>query len=550
MISDRFEKLERIGKGAYAKVYKCKDTKNNEIVALKKYSESEFEGVSISRIRELACLKACDHPNIIPMLWYDNDFKYIVIPHYQQDLREFRVAHANDLNEILIANISKQILEGVYYLHSKGIMHRDIKSQNILITGNEGNYKISIIDMGLCRDVSIVDKNYQKSPVVCTLHYRPPEILLGQKCYGYEVDMWSVGCVIMELMTKCILFPMGYGDPETDILYGIFQLLGSPSTDYTKNNYWPGVSKLPKYRKDWPTWSGNFDTKIGKEWDPNLIKLVKGLLKLDPSKRLLSHEALNNSFISGGGPPPEENINNKQPIIDFRVKYMENMTTSSHLDLSKCLDNQENINVKMRIIMLDWLAEVCIVHHLQPVTYLRAQNIIDRYLMNNNAKRSNLQLIGITALAIASKMEEVKVIDFYELRDICDTFDATDHTYSIKQIEEMELSILRSLKLELYVPITPNYLHDYSDKMKLTNSQKLDAILFLCLATLNIKLMKYHPAILTLCSCICATNQTISYEEDDMNECLNIMTEWSKNWYIENPYLNKKGILNLVTRGK
>lgn len=120
----------------------------------------------------------------------------------------------------------KQILEGVAYLHENGILHRDLKPDNILISF-EGCIKIT--DFDLAREI-----DYQKpmSRGVATIYYRPPEIFFGETHYDFAVDMWSVGCILAELILREPIFK---GRNEIDVLFKIEETMGSPDVNLNQN---------------------------------------------------------------------------------------------------------------------------------------------------------------------------------------------------------------------------------------------------------------------------------------------------------------------------
>ena len=108
-----------------------------------------------------------------------------------------------------------QLLGAVEYIHSHGIAHRDLKTENIMLD-SDGNLKLA--DFGLARTVGVPMRTYTHE--VVTLWYRAPEILLGGKHYAPAVDMWSLGCIFAEMVTRKPLFP---GDSEIDELFKIFR---------------------------------------------------------------------------------------------------------------------------------------------------------------------------------------------------------------------------------------------------------------------------------------------------------------------------------------
>jgi serine/threonine protein kinase len=132
-----------------------------------------------------------------------------------------------------------QLLRGLHYCHSHRILHRDLKPQNLLI---DRTGRLTIADLGLSRVFGVPMRTYTHQ--VITLWYRAPEILLGSYHYSTAVDMWSVGCIMAEMMTFSPIFP---GESQIDELFRIFRTLGTPD-----ENVWPGISTLPDYNENFP----------------------------------------------------------------------------------------------------------------------------------------------------------------------------------------------------------------------------------------------------------------------------------------------------------
>lgn len=123
----------------------------------------------------------------------------------------------------------------------KGVVHRDLKPQNLLV-GRDGTLKIA--DFGLAR--AFVPPIRPFTHEVVTLWYRAPEILLGTKTYALPVDIWSVGTILAEMVTKRPLFP---GDSEIDEIFKIFRIMGTPNEET-----WPGVTSLQDWNESFPVW--------------------------------------------------------------------------------------------------------------------------------------------------------------------------------------------------------------------------------------------------------------------------------------------------------
>jgi len=200
-----------------------------------------------------------------------------------------------DLKSILNSNVNfsmpqikfimKQLIRGLKILHENWIIHRDLKTSNILLN-NRGIIKIC--DFGLARRHG--NKNNNLTQGVVTLWYRAPEILLGQIFYKTAVDVWSVGCIFGELILNDVLFP---GKTELDQLSKIFSLLGTPTTEI-----WIGLHLLPAFKKiKFPIQPFNY---LGKKFSSVLeldgIDLLQRFLTYDPVKRITLESALKHPF--------------------------------------------------------------------------------------------------------------------------------------------------------------------------------------------------------------------------------------------------------------
>lgn len=178
----------------------------------------------------------------------------------------------------------KQMLDGILYCHSNRVIHRDLKPQNLLIDSN-GNLKIA--DFGLARSFTVPLPSLTHE--VVTLWYRPPEIIMGQKIYTPSIDIWSIGCIFAEMITRKPLFP---ADSEIEMLFKIFNLLGTPDEEV-----WPGVTHLPNYKPTFPQFRGTgMDDIVQNDTQKQLLGLM---LRMDPLARYSAYEILNHEIFTG-----------------------------------------------------------------------------------------------------------------------------------------------------------------------------------------------------------------------------------------------------------
>jgi len=300
-IMENFQRIEKIGEGAYGIVFKAIDKITNEFVAMKKIRlDTESEGVPSTAMREISLLKELDHPAIVQLLdvVYSEKAMFLVFEHLDKDLkrhlddyvssrRQKDPRYVGGFPEPLARSYLRQIAEGLAYCHSHGVLHRDMKPQNLLID-YEGHIKLA--DFGLARMFKLPVRTFTHE--VITLWYRPPEILLGSKFYNAPVDLWSLGCIFSEMLTKIPLFP---GDSEIDQLFRIFRGLGTP-TEAT----WPGVYMLPEYKSAFPNWQGKDAYKIlpdSFEFEHNVKDILAKMLVYDPQRRISAMEALKHPYL-------------------------------------------------------------------------------------------------------------------------------------------------------------------------------------------------------------------------------------------------------------
>ncbi|XP_046553756.1 cyclin-dependent kinase 1-like [Haliotis rubra] len=283
-----YNKIEKIGEGTYGVVYKGRHKKTNRLVALKKIRlESEEEGVPSTAIREISLLKELAHPNIVcleDVLMQENKL-YLVFEFLSMDLKRYMdtIPSGQYMDKMLVKSYTYQILQGILFCHQRRVLHRDLKPQNLLID-SKGTIKLA--DFGLARAFGIPVRVYTHE--VVTLWYRAPEILLGSPRYSTPVDVWSIGCIFAEMVTKRPLF---HGDSEIDQLFRIFRTLTTPTEDT-----WPGVSNLPDYKPTFPAWKCNQLAGSVKQLDNMGLDLLQKTMVYDPATRISAKDALNHPY--------------------------------------------------------------------------------------------------------------------------------------------------------------------------------------------------------------------------------------------------------------
>ncbi|KAF7284515.1 cyclin-dependent kinase 20-like [Rhynchophorus ferrugineus] len=293
----------RAGEGAHGTVFKGFDLRSDKVVALKKIAINPDQGIPKNTLREICALRALKAKNIVKL--YDvtsmGSSVMLVMEYLPCSLQDV-IRNSNiDLNLPRIKSYSRMLLKGIYFMHKNHIMHRDIKPANLLISPSR---ELKIADFGLARIFnSEVSRLY--SHQVATRWYRAPELLYGSRTYKPSVDMWSVGCIIGEMVNRVPLFP---GETDIEQLAIVLSTLGTPTDES-----WPDLKKLPDYNKI------AFISSPGKRWsimlpsaDRPTLDLLKKLLLYDGNQRLSAKQALRHNFFSKE-PEPAELVNMPSP---------------------------------------------------------------------------------------------------------------------------------------------------------------------------------------------------------------------------------------------
>uniref|UniRef100_A0A8D3EA76 cyclin-dependent kinase n=1 Tax=Scophthalmus maximus TaxID=52904 RepID=A0A8D3EA76_SCOMX len=234
---ETYIKLDKLGEGTYATVFKGRSKLTDNLVALKEIRLEHEEGAPCTAIREVSLLKDLKHANIVTLhdIIHTEKSLTLVFEYLDKDLKQYMDDCGNILSMQNVKIFLFQILRGLAYCHRRKVLHRDLKPQNLLIN-DRGELKLA--DFGLARAKSVPTKTYSNE--VVTLWYRPPDVLLGSSEYSTQIDMWGVGCIFYEMAAGRPLFP---GSTVEDELHLIFRLLGTPTEDS-----WPGISSIDEFK--------------------------------------------------------------------------------------------------------------------------------------------------------------------------------------------------------------------------------------------------------------------------------------------------------------
>ncbi|EJU06207.1 Pkinase-domain-containing protein [Dacryopinax primogenitus] len=288
-----------VGEGTFGKVYKATDSATGVSVALKRIRmEAEKDGFPVTAMREIKILQALRHPNVVGLyeMMVAKGSVYMVFEYMEHDLLGVLSQSLFSFTDANLKSFSKQMLEGLAYLHHRGILHRDLKGSNILVN-KHGELKLA--DFGLARFYN-KRRRLDYTNRVITLWYRPPELLLGATEYQGEVDVWSAGCIIVELFNRGAPFR---GETEIDEIQSIFRIKGTP-----KLEDWPEVTELPWYEMLRPKQQlpDRFEETLKDALHmPGLMDLAQQMLRYNPRKRITAAEALDHPYFTSLLPAPQ-----------------------------------------------------------------------------------------------------------------------------------------------------------------------------------------------------------------------------------------------------
>ena len=241
-------------------------------------------------LREVKSLRKLSHPSIVKLkeVIRENDELFFVFEYLECNLYHVIKDRDRLLPEHKIRNWTYQILQGLAYVHKHGFFHRDMKPENILVTGD----RIKLADFGLAREIR---SRPPYTDYVSTRWYRAPEVLLRSPYYSAPIDMFAMGGIMAELYTLRPLFP---GSNEADELAKICSVMGTP----TQQTWGEGLKLGQAINYRFPNYAQVDLAKIITNASQEGLDLIQGMCQWDPYKRPTAVQALQSPYFQMGGP--------------------------------------------------------------------------------------------------------------------------------------------------------------------------------------------------------------------------------------------------------
>jgi serine/threonine protein kinase len=407
----------RIGKGSYSKVYEL-----GNIYAVKIFREDDND-----EITEIAiCRKLRGASNIMQVIdvGYKDGKPYMVMPLAESTLTNIIKFDQMTFDDKLLC--SYQIAKAVEYIHNLGILHRDIKPDNILVNVIDGDYETKLGDFGLSKDN--VHGELRSYNDAYSLYYRAPEVL-WEGMYSYPADIWALGCTIGDIFKGGILLNgmaiSGNDHPcVIDQSICILGYLGYPNKKECPGiHYWDVVSESPRVK------NGVFRKKPFPV-STNIQEFLDRILVYNPSKRMTASEIVRSDLFSplcSAGTASES-----MSILDRLIKYQEYAKA------------YQGIHRDSRNKIIDWIVESCYKFKLSMTTIAHAIHIYDSFisLLPSDTIIGNYQKYAAMCIYIAALFHESNVPIFpydYESITICNREDFNDAIYQILKGTDFKL---------------------------------------------------------------------------------------------------------------
>jgi len=463
-----------LGTGEFGKVFLY--TGPNREFAIKSLNgQSEPMGggglIRASTIREISALIRLKHPNVVSLIDIipTKSEIHLVMAKAEFDLFYYLNNGGFNLKAFKSAksendkSIAYQMISGVNYYLSRGIINRDLKPMNILIYA-DGTVKVA--DFGLSRPmISSFDSGATEDQY--TLWYRPPEVLFGGK-YTESADIWALGCTLYEIYTAKPLFREW---SQGSMIYRIFMEFGRLEC------LWPSIVDLPHWDNFKYISTNHTTNNIGLIEIPEIKSMIRGMLSINPELRTPLHTILKDSYFDSVRHPAED-------LVSY--SYIQILQQRSHRPISN-IKNPSLIDRQSVKIVLSWLQEVSEDLKLEKQTFFLAQILLNRYITKREVTRNKFQLVGSCCLILATLMMEVVCPSLYTILGYCAGL------YTDQETREMIMDINTTLGFDFIHTTSVDFLNVFISMGQYPEPVLNQSYLLLQILTIDDSFYEYTP---------------------------------------------------------
>jgi len=284
----KYKLISKKGEGTFSEVLKAQSIKSGKQFAIK-CMKNHFDSIDqVNNLREIQALKRiAGHPNIIKLheVLYDEPTGRLALVFELMDMNLYEAIKGlrHYLPDQKVKAYMYEMLKALDHMHRNGIFHRDVKPENLLLMDDE----IKLADLGSCRGI------YSRQPFteyISTRWYRAPECLLTDGFYNFKMDLFAAGCVAFEIVA---LFPLFPGQNEMDQIAKIHGVLGTPSPELLASRFKRNASHMDF---NFPEKKGTEIERLIPHAEPDLVELMRKLIKYDPDERIIARKALKDPY--------------------------------------------------------------------------------------------------------------------------------------------------------------------------------------------------------------------------------------------------------------
>lgn len=383
--------MDKLGAGTFGVVYK--EVQGTTVTAVKKFNKLIGRDIPHPVLRELTMIQLLSHPHLVRHIATRRLGQEIelVMEYGGINLRKYCRETPQTVRYRQVVSVAYQLLSVLNYFYSVRAVHRDIKPDNILITIRDDKPVIKVCDLGLAKILTPCTES-ENSPRVCTLNYRPPEhFASGAAVYTHAVDMWGLGCVLIEFVRGEPLFT---GRSEPEVLRKILQTVPVSEADHKTFGFYIkyDICNKEKFFKLPDIYDFTLTNRDNLTDVLNILQqLVEAMLHVNPSTRITAKQAIQHRLFAGYDKPPE---------VKNLLKISARHAAEPH-----------HLHLKVRNSYVNYIFEFTEAQKLQKQTTLLAADMFDRAVCILKPDGKELALLTASIIWMCSKYVDLQTVN-------------------------------------------------------------------------------------------------------------------------------------------